>query len=215
MRIVLWHGYLLGGTGSNVYTRALARTWSRLGHEVVVVCQERNPDAYDLGGESRDGEHTDDDVLVPDDVAEAPVVADDDVSDRGADLALVVVEDRRDRDPVLAEDRRAGDRLSEQAGADEGDVVLTLSAQDLADLAEKAVDRVADAALAELAEVRQVATDLRRVDVRVVRDLLRGDPLLAHLAGLGQHLEVAGEARGDSDRQPIRDHQCSFVFSAS
>ena len=25
MRILLWHGYLLGGTGSNVYTRALAR----------------------------------------------------------------------------------------------------------------------------------------------------------------------------------------------
>ena len=50
MRIVLWHGYLLGGTGSNVYTRALARAWSRLGHEVVVVCQERNPGAYDLGG---------------------------------------------------------------------------------------------------------------------------------------------------------------------
>ena len=50
MKIVLWHGYLLGGTGSNVYTRALARAWSRLGHEVVVVCQERNPGAYDLGG---------------------------------------------------------------------------------------------------------------------------------------------------------------------
>ena len=50
MKIVLWHGYLLGGTGSNVYTRALARAWSRLGHEVVILCQERNPDAYDLGG---------------------------------------------------------------------------------------------------------------------------------------------------------------------
>ena len=50
MRILLWHGYLLGGTGSTVYTRALARAWSRLGHEVVVVCQERNPGAYDLGG---------------------------------------------------------------------------------------------------------------------------------------------------------------------
>jgi glycosyltransferase involved in cell wall biosynthesis len=50
VRIILWHGYLLGGTGSNVYTRALARAWSRLGHEVVVVCQEPNPGAYDLGG---------------------------------------------------------------------------------------------------------------------------------------------------------------------
>jgi glycosyltransferase involved in cell wall biosynthesis len=50
VRIVLWHGYLLGGTGSNVYTRALAREWSRLGHQVTVVCQERNPERYDIGG---------------------------------------------------------------------------------------------------------------------------------------------------------------------
>jgi glycosyltransferase involved in cell wall biosynthesis len=50
MRILLWHGYLLGGTGSNVYTRALAREWSRAGHDVVVFSQERHPDAYDLGG---------------------------------------------------------------------------------------------------------------------------------------------------------------------
>ena len=52
MRILLWHGYLLGGTGSNVYSRALAREWSRAGHEVVVVCQERAPEQYDLGGAS-------------------------------------------------------------------------------------------------------------------------------------------------------------------
>ena len=49
MRILLWHGYLLGGTGSNVYTRALAREWSRAEHEVVVLCQERHPEQYDLG----------------------------------------------------------------------------------------------------------------------------------------------------------------------
>ena len=50
LRILLWHGYLLGGTGSNVYTRALAREWSRAGHEVVVFSQERHPELYDLGG---------------------------------------------------------------------------------------------------------------------------------------------------------------------
>jgi len=50
MRILLWHGYLLGGTGSNVYTRQLAREWSRAGHEVTVVCQEPYPERYDLGG---------------------------------------------------------------------------------------------------------------------------------------------------------------------
>ena len=49
MRILLWHGYLLGGTGSNVYTRALAREWSNAGHDVVVVSQEREPEQYDLG----------------------------------------------------------------------------------------------------------------------------------------------------------------------
>ena len=50
MRILLWHGYLLGGTGSNVYTRSIAREWSRSGHEVIVVSQEGNPELYDLGG---------------------------------------------------------------------------------------------------------------------------------------------------------------------
>jgi glycosyltransferase involved in cell wall biosynthesis len=50
MRVLLWHGYLLGGTGSNVYSRSLAREWSRAGHEVVVVCQERAPEQFDLGG---------------------------------------------------------------------------------------------------------------------------------------------------------------------
>jgi glycosyltransferase involved in cell wall biosynthesis len=50
VRILLWHGYLLGGTGSNVYTQALAREWSRAGHDVTVVCQERAPERYDLGG---------------------------------------------------------------------------------------------------------------------------------------------------------------------
>jgi len=49
MRILLWHGYLLGGTGSNVYSRALAREWSNAGHDVVVVCQERAPEQYDIG----------------------------------------------------------------------------------------------------------------------------------------------------------------------
>ena len=50
MRILLWHGYLLGGTGSNVYTRSLARAWSRAGHDVVVFSQEADPEQYDLGG---------------------------------------------------------------------------------------------------------------------------------------------------------------------
>jgi glycosyltransferase involved in cell wall biosynthesis len=50
VRILIWHGYLLGGTGSNVYTRMLAREWSRAGHDVTVVCQEPHPERFDVGG---------------------------------------------------------------------------------------------------------------------------------------------------------------------
>lgn len=50
MRIFLWHGYLLGGTGSNIYSRQLAREWSRDGHDVTVFSQEPHPERYDLGG---------------------------------------------------------------------------------------------------------------------------------------------------------------------
>ena len=50
MKIVIWHGYLLAGTGSNVYTRALAREWAREGHDVTVVCQEPRPERLDLAG---------------------------------------------------------------------------------------------------------------------------------------------------------------------
>ncbi len=50
MRILLWHGYLLEGTGSNIYTRAVAREWARAGHDVVVFCQDPAPERFDLGG---------------------------------------------------------------------------------------------------------------------------------------------------------------------
>jgi glycosyltransferase involved in cell wall biosynthesis len=49
MRILVWHGYLLGGTGSNVYTRQLAREWSNAGHDVTVFCQDAHPELHDLG----------------------------------------------------------------------------------------------------------------------------------------------------------------------
>ena len=50
MRIYIWHGYLLGGTGSNEYTRALARSLCQQGHDVTVFSQEPNPQDFDLGG---------------------------------------------------------------------------------------------------------------------------------------------------------------------
>ena len=44
MRILIFHGYLLSGTGSNVYNARLADALTRLGHEVHLLCQERHPE---------------------------------------------------------------------------------------------------------------------------------------------------------------------------
>ncbi|HSR93861.1 MAG TPA: glycosyltransferase family 4 protein [Solirubrobacterales bacterium] len=41
MRVLLFHGYMLRGTGSNIYTVNLARALTRLGHEVHLLCQDR------------------------------------------------------------------------------------------------------------------------------------------------------------------------------
>jgi glycosyltransferase involved in cell wall biosynthesis len=43
MRILIFHGYLLHGTGSNVYNAELANALVKAGHEVHLLCQERNP----------------------------------------------------------------------------------------------------------------------------------------------------------------------------
>jgi glycosyltransferase involved in cell wall biosynthesis len=50
VRVLLWHGYLLEGTGSNVYTRAIVREWVGAGHDVVVFCQDPAPERFDLAG---------------------------------------------------------------------------------------------------------------------------------------------------------------------
>src|SRR5258705_13475832 len=58
MRVLLFHGYMLRGTGSNIYTANLARALASLGHEVHLLCQDRqvelegvqihNPDIHGL-----------------------------------------------------------------------------------------------------------------------------------------------------------------------
>jgi glycosyltransferase involved in cell wall biosynthesis len=43
VRVLIFHGYLLVGTGSNVYNAALAEALVRGGHEVHLLCQDRDP----------------------------------------------------------------------------------------------------------------------------------------------------------------------------
>jgi glycosyltransferase involved in cell wall biosynthesis len=44
MRILIFHGYLLSGTGSNVYNARLAEALVRMGHEVHLLSQDRHPE---------------------------------------------------------------------------------------------------------------------------------------------------------------------------
>jgi glycosyltransferase involved in cell wall biosynthesis len=41
VRVLIFHGYLLHGTGSNVYNASLAQALARQGHDVQLFCQDR------------------------------------------------------------------------------------------------------------------------------------------------------------------------------
>ena len=47
MRVLIFHGYLLHGTGSNVYNASLAQALAGQGHEVHLLCQDRRADELD------------------------------------------------------------------------------------------------------------------------------------------------------------------------
>lgn len=48
MKICMIHGYLLSGTGSNIFVSNLVRSFCRQGHEVHLFCQERNAEPIDF-----------------------------------------------------------------------------------------------------------------------------------------------------------------------
>ena len=45
--ICILHGYLLEGSGSNLWTRCIVESLCKTGHTVQLVCQEPHPDLYD------------------------------------------------------------------------------------------------------------------------------------------------------------------------
>src|SRR5215218_833383 len=47
-RLLMTHGYMLSGTGSNVYVQNLCRALAGMGHDVHLLCQEPNPLSYDF-----------------------------------------------------------------------------------------------------------------------------------------------------------------------
>lgn len=47
MKILIFHGYLLRGTGSNIYNANLATALAGLGHDVHLLCQDREAESID------------------------------------------------------------------------------------------------------------------------------------------------------------------------
>jgi glycosyltransferase involved in cell wall biosynthesis len=48
VRVAVVHGYYLHDSGSGIYVRELVRNLVRQGHDVTLVCQERDPELYDF-----------------------------------------------------------------------------------------------------------------------------------------------------------------------
>jgi glycosyltransferase involved in cell wall biosynthesis len=51
MKLLMTHGYMLSGTGSNVYVQNLCRGLVKMGYDVHLLCQEPDPLAYDFVNE--------------------------------------------------------------------------------------------------------------------------------------------------------------------
>src|ERR687898_3597655 len=47
MKVLIFHGYLLRGTGSNIYNAGVAAALAKLGHEVHLLCQDREAGELD------------------------------------------------------------------------------------------------------------------------------------------------------------------------
>jgi glycosyltransferase involved in cell wall biosynthesis len=55
LRILICHGYLLRGTGSNMYVQSLARALCREGHHVLIMCQDSDPSLDFVSSYIREG----------------------------------------------------------------------------------------------------------------------------------------------------------------
>lgn len=50
MKLIMTHGYMLSGSGSNIYVQNLCRALVRNGHELHLLCQDARPLEYDFVG---------------------------------------------------------------------------------------------------------------------------------------------------------------------
>ncbi len=150
MRILIFHGYLLGGTGSNVYNARLAAALVALGNDVHLLCQDRHPEEQPFVDASGDWDTGALRVReLRDESAEAR---------SGAGRCTVYRPDIGDLLPVYVADRYEG-----------------IEARTFADCSEGEIDAYIDANVAAVAEV--VARV--RPEVALANHLVMGPAILA------------------------------------
>jgi glycosyltransferase involved in cell wall biosynthesis len=116
VRVLIFHGYLLRGTGSNVYNASLARALAAMGHEVHLLCQDRRADELEwvdsVGGPGRPGAVT---VHIPDIGGLLPVY----VADRyeGFEVKTFAQLSDAELDRYLSANVEAVSRVIREAGA--------------------------------------------------------------------------------------------------
>src|SRR5437867_11359261 len=123
-----------------------------------------------------------------------------------ANLVWIDVEQRDDVKSVAVESSIVGQGHAEVSGTDDDDGTRAVDAQRSRQYRLELGDVVADAARAELAETSQVLADLRGVEVKALRHLMRRHGALTDRFEVGEATEINRQAPGGQlgDRFAIR-----------
>jgi len=183
MRVLIFHGYLLRGTGSNVYNASLAQSLAGLGHEVHLLCQDHTAADYDWVDEfhQADGEQ---------EVAVAKV-ADLDPDEPPRGHVAVHVPDIGGLLPVYVADRYDG-----------------FEVKTFPELTDDELDRYLDA---NVAAVRQVVETYGPPEAALANHLIMGPAILARagLARAGHGFAI--KVHGSDLSYTVRPHPERFV----
>ena len=182
MRVLIFHGYLLDGTGSNVYNARLAAALVALGHEVHLLSQDRHPERQpfvDAFGDWDGGTLSVRDVDRP--AGEHPHVP-------GAGRCTAYRPDIGGLLPVYVADRYEG-----------------IAARTFAQLSEQELARYIDANVAAVAEL----LELVRPQVALANHLVMGPVILAR--GLRGEVPYAVKVHGSALEYTVKPQPERFL----
>jgi glycosyltransferase involved in cell wall biosynthesis len=182
VRVLIFHGYLLDGTGSNVYNARLGAALVELGHEVHLLSQDRHPERQpfvDAVGEWEDGRLK---------VRELRRPADERPERAGRGRCTAYRPDIGGLLPVYVADRYEG-----------------ITARPFSQLSEGELARYIDANVAAVAEIRELASP----QVALANHLVMGPVILAR--GLRGEVPYAVKVHGSALEYTVKPEPDRFL----